>query len=52
MVAGRDLRTGSERIPHHLGVGEGRRYRGSRVMPVEGRTLASGEFAKKGRRGD
>jgi hypothetical protein len=26
----------------HLGVGEGQRYRGSRVTPVEGRTLASG----------
>jgi hypothetical protein len=36
----------------HLGVGEGQRYRGSRVMPVEGRTLASGVFGKKGRRGD
>jgi len=49
MVAGRDLRTGSERIPHHLGVGEGQRYRGSRVMPVEGRTLASGELEQGGK---
>ena len=26
-----------ERMTDHLGVGEGQRYRGSRVMPVEGR---------------
>ena len=47
MVAGGDLRTGSERIPHHLGVGEGQRYRGSRVTPVEGRTLTLDVLLKK-----
>lgn len=31
------------------GVGKGQRYRGSRVMPVEGRALASDMFVKKGR---
>jgi hypothetical protein len=36
----------------HLGVGEGQRYLRSRVMPVEGRTLASGELAKEERSGD
>ena len=34
----------------HLGVGEGQRYPGSRVMPVEGRALASGVLGKKGRK--
>jgi hypothetical protein len=29
------------------GVGEGQMYRGSRVMPVEGRTLTSGVLVKK-----
>ncbi len=36
----------------HLGVGEGQRYRRSRVMPVEGRALASGVLEKEGRNGD
>ena len=31
----------------HLGVGEGQRYRRSRVTPVEGRTLASGVLGKE-----
>ena len=31
----------------HLGVGEGQRYRRSRVMPVEGRALASGVLEKR-----
>ena len=36
----------------HLGVGEGQMYPRNRAMPVEGRTLASGELAKKERSGD
>ena len=36
----------------HLGVGEGQRYRRSRVMPVEGRALASGVLEKEERSGD
>ena len=36
----------------HLGVGEGQRYRRSRVTPAEGRTLTSGRIVKKGRSGD
>jgi hypothetical protein len=36
----------------HLGVGEGQRYRRSRVMPVEGRALASGVLEKEERNGD
>ena len=36
----------------HLGVGEGQRYRRSRVTPVEGRALASGVFVKEERPGD
>jgi hypothetical protein len=36
----------------HLGVGEGQGYLRNGVMPVEGRTLASGEPAKKERSGD
>src|SRR5208337_4040990 len=35
----------------HLGVGEGQRYRGSRVMPVEGRALTSGVLVKEERNG-
>jgi len=41
-----------ERMADHLGVGEGQRYRGSRVMPVEGRTLTTGVLERKGRSGD
>src|ERR1035438_35911 len=48
----RDPRTSSERAAEHLGVGKGQRYRGSRVTPVEGRALASGEFGKEERTGD
>jgi hypothetical protein len=33
-----------------VGVGEGQRYLRSRVMPVEGRALASGVLVKKGRK--
>jgi hypothetical protein len=36
----------------YLGVGEGQRYLGSRVMPVEGRALVSGVLVKEGRNGD
>jgi hypothetical protein len=43
---------GIERMPDHLGVGEGQRYRGSRVTPVEGRALASGVLEKEERNGD
>jgi hypothetical protein len=40
------------RMADHLGVGEGQRYQRNRVMPVEGRTLASGVLEKKERSGD
>lgn len=40
------------RMADHQGVGEGQRYRRSRVMPGEGRTLASGVLEKEGRSGD
>jgi hypothetical protein len=36
----------------HLGVGEGQKYRRSRVMPVEGRALTSGVLEKEERSGD
>ena len=36
----------------HLGVGEGQMYRRNRVMPVEGRALASGVLEKEERSGD
>ena len=36
----------------HLGVGEGQKYRRSRVMPVEERALASGVLEKEERNGD
>jgi hypothetical protein len=39
-------------VADHLGVGEGQRYQRSRVMPVEGRALASGVLEKEGRDGD
>src|ERR1039457_4707963 len=48
----RDPRTSSERAAEHMGVGKGQRYRGSRVTPVEGRALASGEFGKEEGTGD
>jgi hypothetical protein len=44
--------TPPERVADRLGVGEGQRYRRSRVMPVEGRALASGVFGKRERIGD
>jgi hypothetical protein len=40
------------RMADHLGVGEGQRYRRSRVMPVEGRALTSGVLEKEERYGD
>jgi hypothetical protein len=40
------------RMTDHLGVGEGQRYQRSRVMPVEGRALASGVLEKEERDGD
>jgi hypothetical protein len=40
------------RMGDHLGVGKGQRYRRSRVMPGEGRALASGELEKEERSGD
>jgi hypothetical protein len=50
---------GESRAPHvifrmadRLGVGEGQRYRRSRVTPVEGRALTSGVLEKKERNGD
>jgi hypothetical protein len=44
---------GIYRMPDPLGVGEGQRYlRSRRVMPVEGRTLASGVLVKEERSGD
>jgi hypothetical protein len=52
MVVGSRPANVAVRAAEHLGVGEGQRYRGSRVTPVEGRTLASGVFAKEGRTGD
>ena len=56
---GRPGMVGESRAPNvifgmadHSGVGEGQRYRRSRVMPVEGRALASGVLEKKERNGD
>jgi hypothetical protein len=43
---------GIDRMADHLGVGEGQRYRGSRVTPVEGRALTSGVLEKEERSGD
>jgi len=40
------------RMADDLGVGKGQKYLGSRVMPVEGRALASGELEKEERSGD
>jgi hypothetical protein len=40
------------RMADRLGVGEGQRYRRSRVMPVEGRALTSGVLVKEERSGD
>ena len=48
----REPRTSPERAGDHLGVGKGQRYRGSRVMPVEGRALTSGVFEKEERTGE
>jgi len=52
MVGGSRTPNVITRMTDHLGVGEGQKYRGSRVMPVEGRALASGVLAKKERSGD
>ena len=43
---------GIDRMSDHLGVGEGRMYLRSRVMPVEGRALTSGVLVKEERNGD
>ena len=42
----------ASRMADRLGVGEGQRYLRSRVMPVEGRALASGVLEKEERNGD
>ena len=52
MVGESRTSNGIYRMSDHLGVGEGQRYPRNRVMPVEGRTLASGVLAKKERSGD
>ena len=52
MVGESRIPNGIERMTDHLGVGEGQRYRGSRVTPVEGRALTSGELEKEERSGD
>ena len=52
MVGEPRTRNGILGMADHLGVGEGQRYRGSRVMPVEGRALTSGVLAKEERNGD
>lgn len=52
MVVGSRPANAIERVADHLGVGEGQRYRGSRVMPGEGRALTSDVLWKKKRRGD
>ena len=44
--------TSLERMMARLGVGEGQRYRRSRVMPVEGRALTLDRLLKKKRTGD
>jgi hypothetical protein len=41
-----------DRMADPLGVGEGQRYRRSRVTPVEGRALTSGVLEKEERSGD
>jgi len=43
---------GIGRMTDRLGVGEGQRYRRSRLTPVEGRALASGVLVKEERSGD
>ena len=40
------------RMADHLGVGKGQMYQRSRVMPVEGRALTSGDLGKEERIGD
>ena len=52
MVGESQAPNGIGRMADHLGVGEGQMYRRSRVMPVEGRALASGVFGKRERTGD
>ena len=52
MVGESRTSNGIYRMADHLGVGEGQMYLRNRVMPVEGRTLASGVLAKKERSGD
>ena len=52
MVVGSRPANAAARGADHLGVGKGQRYRGSRVMPVEGRALTAVVFVKEGRTGD
>jgi hypothetical protein len=52
MVGESRTSNGIYRMTDHLGVGEGQMYPRNRVMPVEGRTLASGVLEKKERSGD
>lgn len=52
MVGGSRTPNGNIRMADHLGVGEGQKYQRCRVMPVEGRALASGELEKEERDGD
>ena len=52
MVGGSRTPNVIQGMTDHLGVGEGQRYRRSRVMPVEGRALTSVVFVKEGRTGD
>jgi hypothetical protein len=52
MVVGSRPANAVVRVADHLGVGKGQRYRGSRVMPVEGRALTSVVFVKEGSTGD
>jgi hypothetical protein len=49
MVGESRTSNGIFRMADHLGVGEGQMYQRSRVMPVEGRALASGVLEKGGK---
>jgi hypothetical protein len=52
MVGESQTSNGICRMADHLGVGKGQKYQGSRVTPVEGRALTSGELEKEERSGD
>ena len=47
MVVGSRPANAVVRVADHLGVGKGQRYRGSRVMPVEERSLTSGALLEE-----